>query len=122
MTPIRVVYIAGPFRGRPVTDQWDQQQKIHRAAVLAHQVWAAGFVALCPHLNTAPFQGSLDDAIWLEGDLELLRRCDAVLMTEDWRMSVGAQAEHDYAQAHGMPVFYTLDVLCAAAKDKEPAA
>ncbi len=37
---------------------------------------------------------------------ELLERCDAVLMTDDWARSTGAKAEERWALTCGIPVFY----------------
>lgn len=103
-----VVYIAGPFRG---ANAWEVHQNIERAQALAYQVWEAGMVALCPHNNTRHFDGALTDTVWLQGDLELLRRSDAVLLTEDWTRSDGAKAEMLYAVDYDIPVFKTLAKL-----------
>ena len=103
-----VIYIAGPFRAPSF---WGIVQHIRRAEAVALSVWQAGMVALCPHLNTANFDGAADDARWLAGDLELLRRSDAVLLVEGWPSSTGAKAEVEEARAHGIPVFETLSML-----------
>lgn len=108
---MRVVYIAGPFRG---PNAWEIEQNIRRAEALALEVWRAGFAALCPHTNTRFFQGAAPDEVWLAGDLELLGRCDAVLLTLDWQRSSGARAEVDYAKTRGIPVFETLAELVTA--------
>lgn len=115
---MRVVYVAGPFRSASSycpgqQDSFGIHLNITRAMELALEVWRSGAVALCPHGNTAPFQGSAPDDVWLEGDLELLRRCDAVLMTPDWQRSSGAREEEKFARAHGVPVFYELAPLQA---------
>lgn len=105
-----VVYIAGPFRG---PSAWDVESNIRRAETLALEVWRLGAAAICPHTNTRFFQGAAPDEVWLKGDLEILRRCDAVLMTPDWEKSSGAQAERDDAEEHGISVFHSLDSLAA---------
>lgn len=107
---MKVVYVAGPFRGK---SSWDIEENIRRAERLALEVWRSGAAALCPHCNTRFFQGAADDAVWLDGDLELLARCDAVLMTPDWQRSSGARAEQEFAVKRGIPVFETLDALKA---------
>lgn len=99
---MKVAYIAGPFRAE---NNWEIWQNIQVAATLALSVWKIGAVALCPHMNTFCFQGAAPDSVWLEGDLELVRRCDAILTTPDWQRSTGAQAEVDLARALGKPVF-----------------
>ena len=49
--------------------------------------------------------------MWLEGDLEMLRRCDAVLVVPGWEKSSGTRAEIAEANACGIPVFYALEAL-----------
>ena len=105
-----VVYIAGPFRGK---SSWDVEQNIRRAETLALEVWRLGAVALCPHTNTRFFDGAADDRIWLDGDMELLKRCDAVLLTADWARSTGASAEKEHAHAIGVPVLFSIEELRA---------
>ena len=102
---MKVVYIAGPYRG---ANAWVIEQNIRRAESLALAVWRSGAAALCPHTNTRFFQGAADDAVWLNGDLELLRRCDAVLLVEGWERSSGAQHERILAQELDLPVFDDL--------------
>lgn len=107
-TKMRVVYVAGPFRAE---NQWWQFQNIRRAEGLALEVWRMGAACICPHLNTAHFPGALPDEVWLNGDIEILMRCDAVLMTPDWQRSKGATEERLVALFNFKPVFYTLDAL-----------
>lgn len=103
VSPLPVVYVAGPYRAatprRILANIWTAQE----AALV---VWQAGGVAICPHANTALFDGEADDSVWLQGDLELLRRSDAVLMCGAWQESAGATAEHRLATELGLPVFY----------------
>lgn len=99
---MKLVYVAGPFRG---PDSWMIACNVHRAAALALEVWKLGAACICPHLNTAQFQGAADDSVWLDGDIEILRRCDAVILTPDWSLSSGARAEVAFAYNQGIPIF-----------------
>ena len=103
---MKVVYVSGPFRA---SNAWETWQHVNRAAVMALEVWRAGAACVCPHLNTFCFQGAADDDVWLQGDLEMLRRCDAVLMIDGWEWSVGARHERTFAIGLKLPVFYSLD-------------
>jgi hypothetical protein len=104
-----VVYIAGPFRG---PNAWEIEQNIRRAEALALAAWRLGGIAvICPHTNTRFFHNAAPDDIWLEGDLEILRRCDAVLTTDDWTRSSGAVAEVEEASRRNLLIFRTLDEL-----------
>jgi nucleoside 2-deoxyribosyltransferase len=99
---MKVIYIAGPFRA---DNAWEIEQNIRRAECLALEVWKAGAAAICPHTNTRFFQGVALDEVWLKGDIEIMRRCDAVLLTANWEISSGARAERKEAKALGIPVF-----------------
>lgn len=125
---MKVIYVAGPFRSRHA---YGVHCNIAHAEALALKVWALNVPArqlarldrsgeadvtkrvavICPHANTAHFDGTLPDAVWLEGDLELLRRSDAVIVTENWRESTGAVAEVRAANALGIPVFDAVGEL-----------
>lgn len=111
MKKMNVVYVAGPFRPQTPGDCWEMEQNIRRAEELSLQVWRMGCAAICPHSNTRFFQGAADDSVWLDGDLELLSRCDAILMTDDWERSVGARAERNLALELGIRIFYSVDQL-----------
>ena len=104
-----VVYVAGPFRGE---NHWDIAENIRNAERLALEVWRLGAVAICPHANTAHFQGAAPDDVWLEGDLELVRRCDAMIMTPDWERSTGAREEFRFAdKIVKIPIFHSTKQL-----------
>jgi hypothetical protein len=102
MERLPVIYIAGPYRA---PTPWQILQNIRAAQAVALQVWKLGAVAICPHANTALFDGEADDAIWLDGDLELLRRSDAVVLVPGWERSTGAKAEQAFALSLHLPVF-----------------
>lgn len=105
---MNVIYIAGPFRG---PSAWAIEQNIRAAEELALEVWRLGAVALCPHCHTRFFQGAAPDDVWLKGDIEMLRRCDAVMLTSNWEQSSGARMEVEIAKSISLPVFKTLEGL-----------
>jgi hypothetical protein len=107
---MKVVYVAGRFRAPTA---WNIEQNVRRAEELALEVCKLGAMALCPHTNTRFFQGTLPDAFWLEGTTELLRRCDAVMLTPGWEESAGSRGEKAEAEKRGMPVFHDLGELAA---------
>jgi nucleoside 2-deoxyribosyltransferase len=87
------------------------EQNIRRAEALALECWRAGYATICPHSNTRFFQGAAPDGVWLNGDLEILRRCDALVLTPDWDRSSGARAEVSFALKHGIPVLHSVKSL-----------
>jgi hypothetical protein len=102
---IPVVYVAGPFRAE---SHWDQELNIRRAEAAALEIWGMGAACICPHTNTRYFQGAAPDEVWLKGDLEILRRCDAIYMVKGWLGSEGATKEYNLAGRLNMPVLFDL--------------
>lgn len=103
----QVVYVAGPYRDE--RGEWWVRENIRRAEAAALVVWRMGGVAICPHKNTAGFGGALGEGeeVWIEGDLELVRRCDALWAIEGWEGSVGARREVEEAREWGVEVFFS---------------
>jgi nucleoside 2-deoxyribosyltransferase len=100
---MKVVYIAGPFRA---ASAWGIEQNVRHAEELAFDVAHMGAMPLCPHTNSRFFHGLLTDEFWIEGTLELLRRCDAVLVVPAYEGSRGTASEIQEAKRLGKPVFF----------------
>lgn len=102
----KVVYISGKYSGDIVTN-------IDKARKLAIEVWEAGFTALTPHLNTIHFENDCQCTYedFIDGDLELIKRCDCLLMLPEWDYSKGALMEHAEAKKLNKPIFYSLENL-----------
>lgn len=99
-----MVYIAGPYT-KP-----DPCENTHKAIALGNEVWAAGYVPVVPHLTM--FWHTITPkpyGAWLAYDLEIMRRCDAVLRMPG--ESSGADAEVDEAQRLGIPVRFSVGAL-----------
>ena len=132
---MKVVYVAGPYTA--ATEEL-KQVNIRMASITARELWANGCSVICPHLNTrdfelAPETSSLSHNVWIEGDLAIIARCDAVVLLPGWEGSHGARQEVLYALQKGKPVYhsqrmeelwqmdisasrrarYRLDTLCA---------
>lgn len=107
---MKVVYIAGPYRSKTEYGVHEHIRDAERSAV---EVWRAGAVALCPHKNSGYLSGVVAEDVFLQGDLELLRRCDAVLLIGAWWTSEGTLAEKRTAERLGLPVFRCVELLRA---------
>jgi len=106
---MRVVFIAGPFTAGTA---WDIEQNVRCAEGCALAVARSGAMPLCPHTNTRLFHGQCTEQFWYDGTLELLRRCDAVLMVPGWERSKGATNERRFAEQIGLPVFESTADVC----------
>ncbi|NIO84882.1 MAG: DUF4406 domain-containing protein [Candidatus Aminicenantes bacterium] len=116
----KVVYIAGPYRaysedGKPIINQI--YRNIDRARWAAEELAAAGIFFLCPHLNSGLMDGAADDEFFLEMGLELLARCDAILLIGNWRGSDGSCMEREMAATMEIPIFEDIRKLKKAIKN-----
>lgn len=96
-----VVYVAGPYRGACEDAVFGN---IVRAREAAGQLWRMGFTPICPHLNSAFMGGVVRDEVFLLADLDILARCDAVVLIQGWNESGGSLAERDFAVKNGIPL------------------
>lgn len=105
----QIVYIAGPYRGtsRARVARWIQRKlNIYRARRVARKYWKLGYAVICPHSNTANFDGIIPDAGFLRGDIDIMLRCNIVVMMKRWKDSVGARIEHRVAKQNELIITY----------------
>ena len=100
---MKVVYVSGPYRSKEGI--WGVKKNIDAAERVAVELWQMGLAVICPHKNSAFLDGAAPDKVWLKGDLELIRRCDAVVVVGDWKSSDGTKAEIFYANKNRIPIF-----------------
>lgn len=107
---MKLVYIAGPYRaGTP----WLVEQNIRRAEELGLRVAMLGAMPVIPHSMCRFFDGERTGQFWVDGTLELMRRCDAVMLVSGWTESVGTRGEVEEAKRIGIPVFAVFDALAS---------
>ena len=104
----KVFYIAGPYRA---DTERGVVENIRNAEAVAIDVWKAGYVALCPHLNSRLMGGICDDKVFLAGAIDLMKRCDAVVLVSGCKKSKGTNTEVKIASALRIPV-YSYDMFC----------
>jgi nucleoside 2-deoxyribosyltransferase len=100
-----IAYVAGPYRDETI---YGKIRNIRHAEEISLMLWSYGFVAICPHKNAEHFEGAydMDDQVFLDGDIEILKRCDFMVVVPGWRTSPGTQREIGVANAHRIPVLY----------------
>lgn len=114
---MRLIYIAGPFNARkgvPVEQNVRFVEDLARALVSTYP----DVQPVVPHSLGRVLFGYQEEAAAYAGTLELMRRCDAVVMQEAWEGSKGSCLERADALAQGLPVFEERD--CFSDKGEEP--
>lgn len=106
---MRVIYVAGPYHGE---SSEEIQRNIMAAEKVAVECWKRGWAVLCPHKNTAGFEAYEDDVLshgtWIRGDMEMLSRCDAVVLVNN-KMTKGVKMELDLARSIGLDIYMSLN-------------
>ena len=100
---MKLAFISGPYRA---DSEWEVLQNIRKAEKYAGKYWKLGYAVICPHKNTAFMGGLCPDETWLKGDLEILKRCDVIVMIPGSANSIGACDELDLALEMGIQVIY----------------
>jgi len=105
MKKMKMIYIAGPYRAG---NAWMVEKNIRAAEEISFQVYSHGAVAICPHTISRYMSGTLSEGFWIEATLNMLSRCDAMVVVKGWEMSAGTLGEIEYAKKHNIAIFYDL--------------
>lgn len=107
-----LVYVAGRFSA-PTRE--GVEANILAAALVGIEVAKLGAAPVVPHSNTShpDYEHVQPYQFWIESTLELMRRCNAVVLVAGWEESSGARGEVAEAQRLGLPVFRSVAELAA---------
>lgn len=104
---LKLVYIAGPFRG---PTPGDVARNIERAEAAARFAVTLGVFPVTPHSIGARLQGvGSQESFWLPGTLELMRRCDEIWVVPNFEQSKGTRNEIDEARRLGIQIVYLTE-------------
>lgn len=99
---MKVIYVAGPMRA---PSGWERELNIRNAEAIALYIWNHGAAVICPHAMGRFYD---EKPHYIGGDIEIMKRCDAVYMIPGWEDSKGATEEHSAAMKDGMLIFYSF--------------
>ena len=108
-----LIYVAGRYRA---ATREAIAENIEAARLVGVAAARLGWYPVIPHCNTAHMELDLqhDDEFWLAGTLELMTRCDAVVLVDGWETSIGTAGEIAKADQIHLPVFRRMDLLPGA--------
>ena len=103
-----LAYIAGKYRDKEV---YKIKLNINQAEIFGMDVALLGVYPVIPHMNTPLWDGLCSQEFFLEGTLELSRRCDILIAMPSWKTSEGSIGEIAEAKRMNKPVFYSIEEL-----------
>jgi len=101
---MHLLYIAAPYRASTTAAI---HNNIHEASLMAQFYWLQGFAVICPHLNSAHFDGLLNDKSFLEATTLMLSKCTHIALHPRWSFSAGCMEEYEYAMNNNIIPHYT---------------
>ncbi|MHA1757034.1 MAG: DUF4406 domain-containing protein [Promethearchaeota archaeon] len=102
-----VIYISGKYSAKT---KKEIKKNIELARKYALKIWKKGFPVICPHLNTAFMEDELSYDLVLDGDIEILSRCDALFLLPNWKRSKGAKKEREIAIKENLLIIESKDL------------
>lgn len=101
---MKVICVSGKYRDTSINGIYEN---IHHAHRVARELWLKGWAVICFHTNSAWMDDlGKTDKLFLDGDLEILKRCDAIMMLTNWDQSVGAIGEWQLAADRDLEIYY----------------
>ena len=97
-----IAYIAGPYRAKT---KLGIIRNILKARKAAKEFWAKGYTVICPHMNSALMK-HLPEEVFMEGDLEILKKSDVLVVMKGWQKSEGTKQEIDFAKKNGIAIIW----------------
>lgn len=103
---MKVAYIAGAYTS---DNSYGVCENILRAREVNKWAWEHGYAGISPHMNTAFLDGLCEYQVWATGYINILERCDLVILVPGWEDSKGTQEEIKFAQMCNIPIYVWCD-------------
>lgn len=105
----KLLYVAGAYSGNTT-------ENIKKAEEVSINLIRNGFHVVTPHKNTSGYEKYEDETItyktWINMDLDILSRCDAIYVMQNSHNSNGTKKEIEHAKKLNMPIIYEKDYSC----------
>ena len=101
---MQLLYIAAPYRASTTAAI---HNNIHEASLMAQYYWLQGYAVICPHLNSAHFDGLVPDKQFLDATKLMLTTCQHIAFHPKWSFSSGCMEEYQYAQDNNITPHFT---------------
>ena len=109
---MKLIYVAGPYSGNGTYS--NIEDNIRHAEQVSLKLLQKGWAVITPHKNTAHYEFwedfiGYDHKKWLDMSLEILKRCDAIIVLKGYELSKGTLEEIKFAKEHKILLFYEVN-------------
>jgi len=110
---MKLIFVSAPYTADG--SRSGIEDNIARAEAISISLINEGWSVITPPKNTAhyeryePLLQGKGYKFWLEFYIEILRRCDAIIMCSGWKDSTGCKGEYKYAMENGITIFFEED-------------
>lgn len=105
MNKKKLVYVIGAYSAN---DKNTIADHINEAENISIDLIRAGYHVITPHKNTAGYENYEDDKLtyqtWIDMDLNILSRCDAIFIMDNAKESKGSKIEIEFARKNNIPM------------------
>ena len=102
---MNLLYIAAPYRADTIAGITNN---IQQASLMAQYYWLQGYAVICPHMNSAHFDGLVPDLQFLAATKMMLATCTHIALHPKWTLSEGCIEEYEYAIQKDLTIHYTV--------------
>lgn len=101
-----LIYVAGAYTGNVSED-------IIKAEKASISLIRNGWHVFTPHKNTAGYENYVDllESTWIEENINILKRCDAVDVVDNGGTSSGTKGDIAAAQELVIPIFWDDELI-----------
>lgn len=113
---MKLIYVAGAYTSNP-------SKNMEIAEKASIELIRNGFAVFTPHKNFYDYQKyeDVDYETYLQIDFEIISRCNAVYVLDNWNESPGTKREIGYCDSIGIPVLYqSVSNACDLLPDNVP--
>ena len=101
-TKMKLAYIIGPLTASSIHNRI---LNIRKAEELSIALWSAGYAVICPHLNSGLLQGACHEQDFIDGYIEILKRCDFAVVSSEQAHNKNSIIETEYCIDNNIPVY-----------------
>ena len=105
---MKIIYVAGPYTADTPEGI---AANVAAAAAVGQELLRRGWAVICPHSMTHNWDigTGLGYQVFIDQDLALLEKCDAICMVGDWLKSRGSVGEYQRAAELGLDIFTDIE-------------